>query len=124
MELIMPNEFRLEARLTNPMTMLSGIDWCIPHHVKECDYDLIQKMVDVTIRDSMDGAVTRFFNSFYRDDTPSQFILSTVDRAGRIHTRRLFEACTVIEHRVKTTTEFNALLAHKIVLRYESLTIN
>jgi hypothetical protein len=124
MELILPQEFRLEARLSNAMTMLSGADWCIPHHVKECDYDLIQRIVDVTIRDSVDGAVTRFFNSFYRDDTPSQFILSTIDRAGRIHAKRLFEECTVMEHRVKTTTEYHALLAHHIVLKYETLVVS
>jgi hypothetical protein len=124
MDLIIPTHYRLEARLTNAMTKLSGVDWCIPHHVKECDYDLIERMVDVTIRDSIDGAVTRFFNSFYRDDTPSQFILSTIDRDGRITTKRVFENCTVVRHRVKTTVEYNALLAHKLVLSYENLSIN
>lgn len=120
----MPQDYRLEARLTNAMTLLSGVDWCIPHHVKDCDFDLVQRIVDVTIRDSVDGAVARFFNSFYRDDTPCQFILSTLDRAGRVHVRRLFDECTIVEHRVKMTTEHNALLAHKIVLSYQTLTLN
>ena len=120
----MPMDYRLEARLTNAMTKLSGVDACIPPHVRACDYDLIQRIVDVTIRDSIDGAVSRFFHSFYRDDTPSEFTLSTVDRAGRIMSKRLFTECMIIEHHVKTTTEFNALLAHRIVLSYQSLFVN
>jgi hypothetical protein len=124
MDLILPMEYRLEARLTNAITKLSGVDWCIPHHVKECDYDIIERLVDLTIRDSCDGAVTRFFNAFYRDDTPSQFVLATVDKNGSITASRHFENCMVVKHRVVTSMEFNSLLAHKIVLRYENLLVS
>jgi hypothetical protein len=124
MDLIMPMEYRLEARLTNAMTLLAGVNACIPHHVKECDYDLIERIVDVTIRDSLDGAVTRFFQQFYRDDTPSEFVLSTLDRNGRVVSRRQFTECFVVKHRVKTTEQFNSLLAHNIVLRYEALRVH
>ena len=106
------------------MTKLSGVDWCIPHHVKECDYDLIEHLVDVTIRDSIDGAVSRFFGAFYRDDTPSEFVLATVGPKGEIISRRLFEGCTVLKHRVKATVEHHALLSHAIVLKYETLIVS
>jgi hypothetical protein len=124
MDLIMPKEYRLEARLTNAMTLLAGVNACIPHHVKACDYDLIEKLVDVTIRDSLDGQVTRFFQQFYRDNTPSEFLLLTVDQSGREVSRRQFTECHVVKHCVKTTDQFHALLAHHIVMRYEDLLVN
>lgn len=105
------------------MTKLSGVDWCIPQHVKDCDYDLIQHKVDVTIRDSVDGAVTRFFEAFYRDDTPSEFVLATVGPNDAVMASRVFEGCMVMKHRVKSTVDHHALLSHRIVMKYETLLV-
>jgi hypothetical protein len=123
MDLILPMEYRLEARLTNAMTKLSGVDWCIPHHVKNCDYDLIKRMVDVTIRDDVEGQVSKFFEFFYRDDTPCAFTL-LLKQGARITSKRIFDDCTVVKHRVTQTERYNALLTHKLILKYETLRVS
>jgi hypothetical protein len=123
MDLILPMEYRLEARLTNAMTKLSGVDWCIPHHVKSCDYDLIKRVVDVEIRDDVEGQVSRFFEMFYRDDTPCAFLLY-MKQGNRVTSTRIFDECIVLKHRVHQTKRFNALLSHKILLKYESLRVS
>ena len=123
MTLIVPTEYWLEARLMNTMTQLSGID-CIAQYVKDCEYDMIERIVEVSMRDPVDGLISRFFNTFYKDDSPSTFILATLDRRGQITTERHFDNCSIIKHRVKTTTtEMYSLLHHNIVLRYEHLRV-
>jgi hypothetical protein len=124
MDLILPMEYRLEARLTNAMTKLNGVDWCIPQHVKSCDYDLIRRMVVVEIRDDVEGQVSRFFEAFYRDSTPCDFFLYCL-HGDRVTSTRVFDDCTVLKHRVKQAeTNFNALLSHKLILRYSSLRVS
>lgn len=104
------------------MTKLSGVDWYFSRWVKDCDYDIVEHLLDVTAWD--DGSVTKFFAAFYRDNTPGEFVLSHVSGSGETLTRRLFEGCEVVKHKVSAPVEQQPILSHAIVLRYENLIVS